>query len=106
MKSSTSSVIVIATDGVEEMELTSITEVLRRAGLPVQIVSLKKEKTIRGLNDISLVADKTLDEVKGTEHDCIILPGGKVEALASSNDLIELLRKQIKSNKLLNFEYR
>ena len=101
MKSNSPSCIVLCTDGVEEMELISITDCLRRSGIPTHIVSCKKDKTIRGLNDISLVADKTFDEIKHTEWDCIVIPGGKVESLATSNDLIELLRKHLKSNKLL-----
>ena len=101
MKSNSPSVIAICTDGVEEMELISITEILRRVGIPVQIVSWKKDKNIKGLNDISLLADKTLDDVKNMEPDCIIIPGGKVESLANSHELIEMIRKQIKNNKLV-----
>ena len=101
MKSNSPTAIVLCTDGVEEIELISITDCLRRSGIPTHIVSCKKDKHIRGLNDISLVADKTFDEIKNTEFECIIIPGGKIESLATSPDLIELIRKHLKSNKLL-----
>ena len=83
-------VAVLATDGFEEKELTSPVKALQEAGATVHIVSLKSG-SIQGLQHAEKGAkvdvDKTLDEVKASEYDALLLPGGALNADVMRADL-------------------
>jgi protease I len=70
---------ILATDGVEQVELTGPQKALREAGAHVTLVSVKSG-TIQGMNHDqkgdSLPVDKTLSDVKPDQFDGLVLPGG------------------------------
>jgi protease I len=70
---------ILATDGVEQVELTGPQKALRDAGAHVTLVSVKSG-TIQGMNHDqkgdSLPVDKTLSDVKPDQFDGLVLPGG------------------------------
>jgi protease I len=70
---------ILATDGVEQVELTTPRDKLRADGAEVVLVSLKAGK-IQGMNHDQkgdqIAVDKTLDSVKPEEFDALVLPGG------------------------------
>ncbi len=70
---------ILATDGVEQVELTEPQKALKEAGAEVTVVSLKPG-TIQGMNHDqkgdSLPVDKTLADVKPEQFDGLVLPGG------------------------------
>lgn len=72
-------VAVLATDGFEQAELVQPVEGLRAAGATVEIVAPKSGK-IQGYNhhDVAdtFAVDRTLDQVKASEFDALVLPGG------------------------------
>jgi len=72
-------VAVLATDGVEQAELTEPVKALKAAGAQVTVVSLKTG-SIQGMNHHDkgdqLPVDKALSAVKPTEFDALLLPGG------------------------------
>jgi 4-methyl-5(b-hydroxyethyl)-thiazole monophosphate biosynthesis len=65
---------VFLADGFEEIEAMIPIDVLRRAGLNVVIASVNDSMVVQGAHGVSMIADKTIDEVK--EGDMIVLPGG------------------------------
>lgn len=69
----------LATDGVEQIELTRPWEDLAKAGAEVQLISIK-EGTIDGYNHLdkadSFNVDKTVQQVSADEFDALVLPGG------------------------------
>ena len=69
-------VIVFLAEGFEEIEAISIIDILRRAEIAVTTVSIGKEKKIKGAHNILVEADKLFDDVKFTNYDMIVLPGG------------------------------
>ena len=72
-------VAILATDGFEEVELTSPKEALENAGAKTVIVSLKHgeiEANQHRKHGIKVAVDKTLDEVKADDFDAILIPGG------------------------------
>lgn len=73
-------VAVLATDGVEQVELTSPVEALEKAGAEVHLVAPKK--TITAWEHTKwgdeFKADKTLDEADPATYDAIVLPGGQM----------------------------
>jgi protease I len=72
-------VAVLATDGVEQVELIEPVKALRDAGAHVTIVSLKKG-SIQGMNHYergdSIPVDAELSEVDPDQFDALLLPGG------------------------------
>lgn len=69
------SVIVPLADGFEEIEAVTVIDVLRRAGIGVTSVFLRKNPVI-GSHAIAVTADKSIDDIQLSEFDCIVLPGG------------------------------
>ncbi len=70
---------ILATNGVEQVELTEPQKALRAAGADVVVVSLKSG-TIQGMNHDekgdSIPVDKTLADVSPEQFDGLVLPGG------------------------------
>ena len=70
---------VLATDGFEQVELTEPVKGLKAEGAEVEVISLKPGK-IQGMNHDQkgdqIAVDKTLDNVKASDYDALILPGG------------------------------
>jgi deglycase len=77
-------VAVIATNGVEEVELTEPVKALRNAGAQVTIVSLKPGPIQGVRQDLDKTAmikvDRTIKDVSADEFDAVHLPGGTVNA--------------------------
>jgi protease I len=73
----------LATDGVEESELTKPVEALREAGATVEIISQKREP-IQAFKHhqptIEIAVDRTLDQVDPEDYDAVLLPGGALNA--------------------------
>ena len=70
---------ILATNGVEQVELTGPQTALREAGADVVVVSLKSG-TIQGMNQDqkgdAIKVDRTLADVKPEQFDGLVLPGG------------------------------
>ena len=69
----------LATDGVEQVELTKPVEALKQAGAKVTVVSPKGGQ-IQGMNHDEkgdrLPTDASLDQAKPDQFDALLLPGG------------------------------
>lgn len=80
-------------DGFEEIEALGTVDVLRRAEIPVDTVSITANKEVSGAHGIKVLADKTFDELNFAEFDMIILPGGMPGAKNLNEH--EKLKKQV-----------
>lgn len=67
---------VLATDMVEEIELTNPVEAYKEAGHTVDIISDEANKTITGKNGNEIKADKGIEDVKANDYDALLVPGG------------------------------
>jgi protease I len=113
---------VISTDGVEEIELTTILHYFKSRGALVDLVSPKKPSypaylglqipeqrathilTIRYIETAGWVAfDKTLDDVTASEYDVFIIPGGgwNPDALRADPKVTGLIRKAAEAGKIV-----
>ena len=76
-------VAVIATDGVEESELTETVKALQGAGAKVEVISQKREP-IQAFKhqapSTKIEVDRTLDDAAPDEYDAVLLPGGALNA--------------------------
>lgn len=68
-------VIVPFANGFEEVEALTVVDVLRRAGINVDMVGVVGS-VIEGAHGVRVMMDKKLGEVKADDYDGIVLPGG------------------------------
>lgn len=61
--------------GFEEIETTTIVDILRRGGVDTEIVSIEG-KNVKGAHDIELTADITFEEADYENCEMIVMPGG------------------------------
>src|SRR3546814_19195968 len=72
-------VLIIATDGFEQHELSGPRDMLHDLGAEVTLASIEKREiqgTIHDEKGATITATATLDEVSADEYDAMILPGG------------------------------
>lgn len=63
-------------EGFEEIEAIGIIDVLRRADLDVQVVSVTGKLLVTGAHQVKITADVLFDQVDYDGMDAIVLPGG------------------------------
>jgi protein deglycase len=67
---------VILADGFEEIEALTAVDLLRRAQIYVDTVSITEEYTVHGAHGINVQTEDLFEEVNFVESDMIVLPGG------------------------------
>jgi 4-methyl-5(b-hydroxyethyl)-thiazole monophosphate biosynthesis len=99
-------VLVLVADGSEEMEIVIFVDLLRRAGINVDIVSIKdNDNLIQCSRNIKLLADKNINDIKDYEiYDLVYIPGGSVgvENLKSNSKVKEIIRYFYNSKKYVS----
>lgn len=63
-------------DGFEEIEAISVVDILRRADIEVQMVSIMGKKEVVGAHHVTVLADVLFEDADYADVDMIILPGG------------------------------
>ncbi|HVY15388.1 MAG TPA: type 1 glutamine amidotransferase domain-containing protein [Rhodopila sp.] len=97
-------VAVLATDGVEQVELTEPVRALKEAGASVTIIA-PSGRSIQGMNHHekadSLPVDATLAEVKASQFDALLLPGGVANAdtLRAIPDAVMFVHRIVQAGK-------
>lgn len=93
---------VFLADGCEMVEALTPVDLLRRAGVEVETVSVKEDKKIASSHNVTIMADKTLDEISG-EYDALILPGGMPGTinLEACEKVIALVKEQFDAGRLV-----
>ena len=102
-------ILVLLTDGFEEIEFVSIVDVLRRAGLAVFIAGLDGQRIYQGAHHIALQSEGCLmDLLKGGlggigGFDGVVLPGGgeAMQRFCASGELKDLLLRFYHAGKLV-----
>lgn len=94
-------VAVMLAEGFEEVEGLTVVDVMRRAGIVCDMVSLNKTE-VKGAHGIEVKADKIIDDTI-KEYDLIVLPGGMpgTRNLQSDKKVIELVKYFNDNNKLI-----
>lgn len=69
-------VLVLVADGTEEVEVVTVVDYLRRAGVTVDLCSVMEGRKVLGAHDIYMGADITIDQVRIKDYDAIYSPGG------------------------------
>lgn len=72
----TKTAIVLFAEGFEEIEATTVLDVLRRAEIDTFAVSISEKDVVTGARGISIVTNRCLKDISGSLFDLIVLPGG------------------------------
>ena len=96
-----SKVYVFLAEGFEEIEGLTVVDLLRRAKIETEMVSIMKGKQIKGSHGIKVTADSMFEDVDFSDADLLILPGGMPGTLNLGNHegLCTLLKKHYEEGK-------
>ena len=95
-------VLVPFSQGVEEVEMLSVVDLLRRAGLAVTTAT-PDGLPARGRSEVEITPDAALDNMLGRDWDAIVLPGGLPNAhtLRDHAGLAEALHATFEAGRLV-----
>lgn len=90
-------------NGFEEIEALATVDILRRAQIPVETVSITEEKIVTGAHNIPVTANTTFSKADFGAVDVLVLPGGMPGAkhLNEHEGLKKLLLEFNAQNKLV-----
>jgi protease I len=94
----------LATDGVEQVELTEPLEAVRGAGAAVELLSLK-EGEFQGFEHLdkgkTFKADRAVADADPGDYDALVLPGGVAnpDFLRADEDAVAFVRRMAESGK-------
>lgn len=99
----TNKVCVFLAEGFEEIEGLSVVDMLRRADIPVSMVSINDGLMVIGAHDIHIKADCTLKDFNEEKAEMLILPGGGLgtKNLMECEELCEYLVRANEEGKYL-----
>ncbi len=95
---------ILATDGFEQVELTDPKKNLELAGATVDVISIKPGK-IKGWDKTdwgkSVKVDHVVNEVKPSDYDALILPGGQInpDNLRINKSAVGFIKQFVESGK-------
>jgi len=72
----TKKVAVFLANGFEEIEAITPIDLLERAGITVDTVSITENNLVESARKVRVLADKVIKEINFSEYDMLILPGG------------------------------
>ena len=89
-------------DGMEEVEALTPVDLLRRANIEIETISIKDNNFVKSSHGIEMLTDRIYMETDPAEYDVLILPGGKVGTsnLEQFDDLREALKAHFEAGKL------
>lgn len=88
------------TDGFETVEALAVVDILRRAGIDVEIVSITGKRTVVSAQKIAVEADRLFNDTAFDEFDLLFLPGGPGHtAYFDHEQMLEVLKKHFSKNK-------
>jgi protease I len=94
----------LATDGVEQIELTEPLKAVRAAGADTELISLE-EGEFQGFEHLDkgqkFTADRAVADADASEYDALVLPGGVAnpDALRMDQNAVEFVRAFFESGK-------
>lgn len=69
-------VYVFFADGFEEMEALASVDILKRAGLKVQMISVTSGEIVTGAHGVPVLCDKNIENCDFYDAELVLLPGG------------------------------
>ncbi|CAF0875386.1 unnamed protein product [Adineta ricciae] len=101
----TKKALVFIANGSEEIETVTTVDVLRRAEIDVDVVSIEKngQDALKCSRNVRVLPDKVLDDVKTNQYDCVVIPGGNdgSKAMAANTEVGQILTKHYEDGKIV-----
>ncbi|NLL70649.1 MAG: DJ-1/PfpI family protein [Epulopiscium sp.] len=97
-------ILVFLAEGFEEVEALTVVDYLRRKDITVDMVSITKEKKVKGAHNIIVMADKVISDIKTVDsYDGAVIPGGLPGAtnLRDHEAVIHTIKALNEKNKLV-----
>ena len=69
-------VAVFLADGFEEVEAITPVDLLQRAGIAVDTVSITDDNLVESARKVKILVDKVIGEIDFSEYDMLVMPGG------------------------------
>lgn len=97
-----SKVCICVADGCEEIEALTVVDLLRRAGIEIDMISTQNRGRAKGSHGISFETDKNIRDTDFREYDGIVLPGGMrgTENLMNNVNVINAVQDFAEQGKL------
>lgn len=94
-------VYIFLADGFETIEALTVVDMLRRAQIDCQTVSIQPTKEVTSAQKICVQADVMLSDMKDCEADMYVLPGGipGTPNLRANDTVMTLIKKQYEAKK-------
>lgn len=94
---------ILIADGCEECEALIQVDLLRRAGIDIDMVSISDSKQVTSARNITFTCDRTLRDFDEDAYDGVILPGGMPGTihLKENPKVISLIKKYNDEKKLV-----
>ncbi len=73
-------------NGCEEIEALTVVDLLRRANVEIDMVSINDNLIVEGAHGITFQGDVIMDNVDWSQYDGIVLPGGMPGTINLEND--------------------
>ncbi|MGN0407376.1 MAG: DJ-1 family glyoxalase III [Bacteroides sp.] len=90
-------------DRFETVEALAVIDVLRRAGIEVETVSLMDDLAVKSAQGITVMADKMYEDCDFSETDLYFLPGGPgTKGYESRPDFLELIKEAYSDGKWIS----
>ena len=89
------------TNGFEELEALAPVDLMRRANIEVNTISINQEKEVVSSRKITILADKTIRDVNFDEYEMVVLPGGPgTKNYFESKKVLEIVKKFAENKKV------
>ena len=95
---------IMIADGCEEVEALTVVDILRRAGVTLDLVNIHDKDEVTSSHDIIFKTDVRLADINDDDYEGIILPGGLggTNNLKASDRVKELICKYSSEGKLVS----
>ena len=98
-----SKIAVFMADGCEEIEALTVVDILRRAGINIDMLSISDNLNVEGAHGIQFRADYLMTDKNSDDYDGVVLPGGMPGTTNLENNTLvqSALKKQFSAGKLI-----
>lgn len=96
---------IITENGFEEVELTSPKKAMEKAGYQVDIISTKKNRTVKAWDNdhwsIEIPVDQNIEDVNVDDYDALMIPGGVLnpDKMRTNADFVKFAQMFMESGK-------
>ena len=91
-------------NGSEEVEMLIPVDILRRAGVDIQLVSTTGSLSVTSAHGVTVIADSLIEDIDVSDADLLMIPGGipGAENLCNHPLVREAIKSQYESGRLVS----